>query len=157
MVSEPGSSEPELKLPQTHCSLLSSNPNQWSSLHPVQPLMKKKTEAWRVLMVPHPVLFLSWWWFSLEAKVYGQGLAILVPRRLVQEKNTSGSKEDGVKSLAPSGDEERRGLWSWWYKKGVMNWRWRRWVTIHTLKTSKAWPVSLKVKEPIWFLVVNDS
>ncbi|WZY99742.1 hypothetical protein YC2023_072071 [Brassica napus] len=42
--------------------------------------------------------------------VYGQGLAILVPRRLVQEKNTSGSKEDGVKSLAPSGDEERRGL-----------------------------------------------
>ncbi|KAG5374411.1 hypothetical protein IGI04_042261 [Brassica rapa subsp. trilocularis] len=27
MVSEPGSSEPELKLPQTHCSLLSSNPN----------------------------------------------------------------------------------------------------------------------------------
>ncbi|WZY99737.1 hypothetical protein YC2023_072066 [Brassica napus] len=54
--------------------------------------MKKKTEAWRVLMV------------------YGQGLAILVPRRLVQEKNTSGSKEDGVKSLAPSGDEERRGL-----------------------------------------------
>ncbi|KAG5373934.1 hypothetical protein IGI04_042755 [Brassica rapa subsp. trilocularis] len=43
-------------------------------------------------------------------EVYGQGLAILVPRRLVQEKNTSGSKEDGVKSLAPSGDEERRGL-----------------------------------------------
>ncbi|WZZ15650.1 hypothetical protein YC2023_108739 [Brassica napus] len=45
-----------------------------------------------------------------KAEVYGQGLAILVPRRLVQEKNTSGSKEDGVKSLAPSGDEERRGL-----------------------------------------------
>ncbi|WZY99744.1 hypothetical protein YC2023_072073 [Brassica napus] len=47
---------------------------------------------------------------ELIAEVYGQGLAILVPRRLVQEKNTSGSKEDGVKSLAPSGDEERRGL-----------------------------------------------
>ncbi|KAL0815581.1 hypothetical protein Bca101_072025 [Brassica carinata] len=55
MVSEPGSSEPELKLPQTHCSLLSSNPNHRSSLHPVQLLMKKKTEACRVLMVPHPL------------------------------------------------------------------------------------------------------
>ena len=61
-----------LKLPHISHSYLSSNPSHEDSSIQFSFSMKKKTEAWRLFLVPQPFSYLSWWRATLEAKVDGE-------------------------------------------------------------------------------------
>ncbi|KAL0749378.1 hypothetical protein Bca101_031381 [Brassica carinata] len=107
MVSEPGSSEPELSFRKS-TALISAQIKPLKTL-PAEfcSCRRKKLEAWSVLLISQPCLSLPDGECLFGSRGGWRGVMNLKPKLLVQELITSGYKRDEAGLMY----KERRGLW----------------------------------------------